>query len=185
MCDVLFTFLLVFVSITMLLKAKVESDSASYQQQNAIFLIVLNWEGNADLDLWCKDPQDRTVGFNRREGGEGSLFSLNRDNLGANTTEVGENGDVVSKVNEEIISLRGTFVGEYIVNVHAYNMKGQDLATATVKLIQNKPYKVITEKKKEIIKSGDEETFFRFTVDNKGVVTDMNELPTSMFGSHK
>jgi len=110
--DVLFTFLLVFVSITMLLKAKVDSDSASYQQQNAIYLIVLNWEGKADLDLWSKDPQSHLVSFHRREGGQGSLFSLNRDCLGSETTEVGEFGEIVSKVNEEIIAIRGTFIGE-------------------------------------------------------------------------
>lgn len=180
LCDILFTFLLVFVSITMLLKVKVESDNASYQQQNAVFLIVLNWEGNADLDLWSKDPQNRIVSFHRREGGEGSLFSLNRDCLGSATTEIGENGEPVSKINEEIIAIRGTFTGEYIVNVHGYNMKGQTSAAATVKLVQNKPYKILIEKKKTIETNGQEETFFRFSVDKDGKITDLNELPTSL-----
>ena len=154
--DVLFTFLMVFVCITMLLKAKSDTESAAYQQENALYLIVLNWEGKSDLDLWGKDPQGHIVSFNRREGGEGSLFSLNRDNQGSYSTEVGEDGEPVSKINEELISIRGAVAGEYIFTVHSYNIKGSSTPIkATVKLIKNKPYKVVTVKDKEFNTSGE------------------------------
>jgi hypothetical protein len=178
--DVLFTFLMVFVCITMLLKAKMDNDSSSYQQQNAVYLIVLNWEGNADLDLWSKDPQNRIVSFHRREGGDGSLFSLNRDCLGAMTTEVGPDGVPVNKINEEIITIRGVIAGEYVVNVHAYSMKNSPAVKAKVKLVKNKPYKVVVEKEKEFSHNGDEETYFRFSLNKDGDVTEINELPVSL-----
>ena len=178
--DVLFTLLMVFVCITILLKTKSDSDNESYRQQNAIYLIALNWEGNSDMDLWAKDPQNRLVCFKRREGGEGSLFSLNRDCLGAQTTEIGEDGTPINKINEEIISIRGTFVGEYVVNVHAYDMKGSAPVKTVVKLIKNKPYKVIVEKDILISATGSEETFFRFSLDKDGSVVDVNDLPVSL-----
>ena len=132
--DVLFTLVMILICITMLLKAKSDKDDASYQQQNAVYLIVLNWQGNADLDLWGKDPQNHIVGFPRREGGDGSLMSLNRDCLGASTSEIGPSGKPVATINEELISIRGTLQGEYIFNVHSYALKDGGITKATVKL---------------------------------------------------
>lgn len=164
----------------MLLNVKVQQDSAGYQQQNAVYIVTLNWEGDADLDLWGQDPQGRLVSFNRREGGEGSLFSLNRDCLGAQTTEMGPDGEIISKINEEIISIRGLIPGEYTFNLHAYNMKDSKPVKATVKLIKNKPYRLVIEKTKEISTSGQEETYFRFSTDKDGNAVNINELPTSL-----
>lgn len=187
--DVLFTFLMVFICITMLLKAKSDNESAAYKQQNAVYLIVLNWSGNADIDLWTKDGAGHAVGFSNREGGNGCLMSLNRDCLGAATSEVGASGyeglgpSAPAPVNEEIISIRGVTGGEYIVNSHAYALKDAGATKATVKLVKNKPYKVVTEKEFTFNATGEEHTFFRFTLDKDGNVIDMNELPTNLIGS--
>lgn len=182
--DVLFTFLMVFVCITFLLKAKSDTESASYQQENALYLIILNWEGNSDLDLWGKDPLGNIVSFSRREGGQGCLFSLNRDNQGAHSTEIGQDGNPIFKINEEIITIRGAVVGEYIFNVHSFNVRDSKVPIkATVKLVKNKPYKVVTIKEKEYYSNGEEQTFFRFSLDSNGTVTDINELPSSIIQS--
>ena len=169
----------------MLIKSKSENESNAYRQQNAIYLIVLNWSGNADIDLWTKDPGNHTIGFSNREGGNGSLVSLNRDCLGAVTSEKAEGQDVpVNPVNEEIVSVRGISQGEYIVNSHAYALKDAGSTKTTVKLIKNKPYKVIIEKEFTFSATGEEHTFFRFTLDKEGNVIDLNELPTNFTG-HK
>lgn len=178
--DVLFTLLMVFVIITILLKSHSENQDESFQQKNAIYLIVMDWKGNSDMDLWVKDSQNHLVCFKRREGGQGSLFSLNRDCLGAATTEVGPDGQPVNPVNEEIVTLRGIYVGEYVVNLHAYDMKQSEPVEVTVKLIQNKPYRVITQKTKTISTTGTEETFFRFTITQNKDVVDINDLPMSL-----
>lgn len=176
--DVLFTFLMVFLCIMALLKAKSDTENAAYQQQNAVYLISLTWEGNADLDLWGKDPVGHAVGFSNREGGNGCLMSLNRDCLGASTSEYGPNGEPVNKTNEEIIAIRGTLQGEYVFNVHSYALKGAKGTKAHVKLIKNKPYKIIVENDKVYESTGDEETFFRFTLDKDGnVIATDTELP--------
>lgn len=186
--DVLFTFLMVFICITMLLKAKSDKENESYKQQNAIYLIVLNWSGNADIDLWTKDGAGHAVGFSNREGGNGCLMSLNRDCLGASTSEVGAAGyefgsAVTLPVNEEILSIRGVTDGEYIVNSHAYALKDAGSTKVKVKLVKNKPYKVIVEKEFTFNSTGEEHTFFRFTLDKEGNVVDLNELPTNLIGT--
>jgi len=178
--DVLFTFLMVFVCITTLLKSKSDQNSASYQQQNAVYLVVMDWEGNADIDLWGKDPQNHIVGFPRREGGNGSLMSLNRDCLGASTSEVGPDGTPVNSINEEIISIRGTLQGEYIFNGHSYALKNAGATKVTTKLIKNKPYQVVAEKTKTFETTGEEQTFFRFSLDKDGNVAGITDLPANI-----
>lgn len=182
--DVLFTFLMVFLCIMALLKAKSDIDNPAYLQQNANYLIVLNWEGNADLDLWGKDPIGHSVGFSNREGGNGSLMSINRDCLGASTSEYGPEGEPVNKVNEEIITIRGSVQGEYIFNVHSYAIKGAKGTKAHVKLIKNKPYKVIVENEKTFEVDGEEQTFFRFSLDKDGnVIATDTQLPAAILPS--
>lgn len=180
--DVLFTFLLVFISIMMLInKVKSDAETAQAPKANVTHVITMTWEGDADLDLWVQDSQGHTVGFNSKEGGMGSLMSLNRDCLGAHTTEVNESGEVVNKVNEEIVSLRGIVEGEYIINAHAFNMKGSSPPVkAVIKVTQIKPYKEIAAKEREFLTTGDEVTFVRFTLDKNGNVTDLNELPATI-----
>lgn len=183
MIDVLFTFLLVFVVITMLIKAKSDNEDSSYKQENALYLISLMWQGNADIDLWARDSFSHIVGFPRREGGDGSLMSLNRDCLGASTTEINEFGEPVAKINEEIITIRGITQGEYIVNAHSYALKDAGSTKVSVKLVKNKPYKIIVEKDFMFETTGEEHTFFRFTLNKDGEVIDINDLPTNLIGS--
>lgn len=172
--DILFNFLLVFVAIVSLIKVKNNGDPAF--MQNAVYQIVMEWPGTSksDIDLWAQDPFGRLVGFKNREGGEGSLFALNRDDLG-DRTEKGAGGNVIP-INEEIISLRGTFEGEYIVNGHCYAKKENGPETIKVKLIKVKPFKEIVKKEREFTLDGDEKTFFRFRVDKDGNITETNEL---------
>ena len=174
--DVLFTFLLAFVCIIILLKAKSEQDPSF--KPNVIYQIAMTWEGNADIDLWAQDPKGRRCGFNCREGGDGSLFSLNRDCLGAQTTELNSDTGKTVPINEELISIRGIFEGEYIVNVHAYNLKDSQIPVKIkVKLIKMKPYKVVVEKEIGMTATGQEHTMFRFTVNKEEAITDINQLP--------
>ena len=170
----------------MLVKVSKSDNEVAAYQQSAVYQIVMTWEGDADMDLWAKDPHDHIASFNRREGGEGSLFSLNRDCLGANTTEINEQGEIVNKLNEEIISIRGVITGEYIINAHAYNMKGSPTPLKViVKLIKSKPYGITITKEREFFNTGDEQTFFRFTLDKNGNVIENNELQIKLTGQNR
>jgi hypothetical protein len=183
--DALFCFLMVFVVICSLIKHTTPQESA--YKPNAIYEIVLTWEGDADLDLWIQDPQGRKVGFARREGGDGSLCSLNRDCLGAARTETDSEGKVVNPVNEEIATIRGFIPGEFIVNVHSYNMNGTPVPLkAKVKLIKVKPYAEPAVEELEFNRTGEELTFFRFILsnqDNQITIADINRLPAKILNS--
>ncbi len=181
--DVLFALLIIFISMSLLMRADTKKVEAAYRQ-SAAFMIVLTWEGDADLDLWAQDPGGRKVGFNRREGGDGSMLSLNRDCLGAKRTETGEDGETL-KINEEIISIRGILPGEYLVNVHAYNMNGTPVPLkAKVKLIKVHPYSEVVIEEKDFQQTGDELTYFRFMLNKEGKVDGLTrDLPSSILNS--
>ena len=72
----------------------------------------------------------------------------------------------------------GIIPGEYVVNVHMYSERDKSEKTpVTVKLEKINPLlKTITIKETELGKAGDEKTCFRFTLDNVGDVTSVNDL---------
>jgi len=184
--EVLFNILLVFLVIITLSKIASKNESDPALAPNVMYQIVMDWPGESktDMDLWSKDPQGRLVGFNRREGGENSLFSLAHDDLGSRNDTTSDK--VVIKANQEIVSVRGTVEGEYVVNGHCYLKEPNSPAEkVTCKLVKVKPFKEFQLKEREFKVSGDEHTFFRFKVDEKGDVIDLNELPQKIVSMNK
>ena len=106
--DVLFCCLLMLVAILFLLKTEERKTKA--RPPNVIYEVVLTWSGesNDDLDLYVQAASGHVVSFNNREGGQGSLISLDHDALGKarNNSLPDENGVVVN-YNEEAVSFRG------------------------------------------------------------------------------
>tara|TARA_R100000808_G_scaffold24949_2_gene59791 strand:+ start:13037 stop:13636 length:600 start_codon:yes stop_codon:yes gene_type:complete len=177
--DVLFCCLLMLVAILFLLKS--EEEKTKMRPPNTLYEVILTWAGESedDLDLYVQAASGHVVSFNNREGGEGSLISLNHDALGKsrnNSLSVDIEGKVVG-FNEEIVAFRGATAGENIVNVHVYSKKDAEPVEATITLIKIKPYKQIVMKKKTLIATGDEKTAFRFKTDKNGEVIEINELP--------
>lgn len=180
--DVLFCCLLMLVAILFLLKTEEEKTKA--RPPNVIYEVVLTWDGesNDDLDLYVQSASGHTVSFNNREGGQGSLISLDHDALGKarnNSLRNGEEG-VVINANEEIVSFRGVHPGENIVTVHVYSKPDTPPIKATIKLIKIKPFKEIVVKEREFTMSGEEKLAFRFKTDISGEVIEVNELPASL-----
>jgi len=180
--DVLFCCLLMLVAILFLLKT--EEEKTKSRPPNVIYEIILTWDGNSedDLDIYVQSASGHKVSFNRREGGEGSLISLDHDALGKRTNNSlaeGQEGTVVP-FNEEIVSFRGVTEGENIVTVHVYS-KRDDLPTkAKIKLIKIKPFKEIVVREKVFETTGQEKTAFRFKTDKNGNILDINELPANL-----
>ena len=180
--DVLFCCLLMLVAILFLLKT--EEEKIKSRPPNAIYEVILTWDGesNDDLDLYVRAASGHTVSFNNREGGQGSLISLDHDALGKsrnNSLASGQQGTVIS-YNEEIVSFRGVTKGENIVTVHVYSKQDEKPVTATIKLIQIKPFKEVVSKKRVFSTVGDEKTAFRFKTDENGRITEVNELHASL-----
>jgi len=180
--DVLFCCLLMLVAILFLLKT--EEQKTKSRPPNVLYEVVLTWDGNSedDLDLYVRAASGHTVAFNNREGGQGSLISLDHDALGKrrnNSLTEGEEGRVV-EFNEEIVSFRGVVEGENIVTVHVYAKRDEKPIKATIKLIKIKPFKEVAAKEKEFTVTGEEKTAFRFKTDKEGNILEINELPASL-----
>lgn len=169
--------LAVFIAITALLKYAEKKEDSTAPPQNAIFQVLMEWsnESASDIDLWGEDPQNNIVGFKRREGGDTCLMSLARDDIGT-AGDFLANGVNIKK-NNEVISIRGIVEGEYIFNAHFYAKKDEKEAfRVNAKLVRVKPYELIVEKEIVFFDEGDEQTFFRFSLNKDGEVSGVNNL---------
>jgi len=170
--------------VAILFLLKTEEEKTKSRPPNVIYEVVLTWDGNSedDLDLYVRAASGHTVCFNNREGGQGSLVSLDHDALGKrtnNSLETGALGTVVG-FNEEIVSFRGVTEGENVVTVHVYAKRDDKPTKATIKLIKIKPYKEVVVREKTLEVTGDEKTAFRFKTDKDGNILEVNELPANL-----
>tara|TARA_B100001559_G_scaffold302530_1_gene290367 strand:- start:1964 stop:2560 length:597 start_codon:yes stop_codon:yes gene_type:complete len=180
--DVLFCCLLMLVAILFLLKT--EEEKTKMRPPNVIYEVILTWDGesNDDLDLYVQAATGHVACFNNREGGQGSLISLDHDALGKsrnNSLANGQEGTVIN-YNEEVVSFRGVTAGENIVTVHVYSKPDDEPIKGTIKLIKIKPYKEVIVKERTFTLTGEELTAFRFKTDAQGNVLEVNELPAKL-----
>jgi len=171
------------VAILFLLKIE---ERINMRPPNVLYEVILTWEGesNDDLDLYVQSASGHVVSFNNREGGQGSLISLDHDALGKirNNTLPNQEGVIVN-YNEEVVSFRGVTEGENIVTVHVYLKRDSDPIKATIKLIKIKPFKEVVTKERVFEITGDEKIAFRFKTNKNGEIIDINELPTNLVKS--
>tara|TARA_Y100001938_G_C8080582_1_gene428788 strand:- start:720 stop:1253 length:534 start_codon:yes stop_codon:yes gene_type:complete len=170
--------------VAILFLLKTEEQKTKMRPPNVIYEVVLTWDGesNDDLDLYVQAASGHTVSFNNREGGQGSLISLDHDALGKsrnNSLANGQQGTVVN-YNEEVVSFRGVTSGENIVTVHVYSKRDDAPVKGTIKLIKIKPFKEVITKEITFESTGQEKTAFRFTTDKNGDILDVNELPANL-----
>ena len=91
-------------------------------KKNADYVITMEWpvDVDCDIDLWVRDPQNNIVSYRFMEAG---LMYFERDDMGKRrSVYLLDNKEIViDPDNKEYVTLRGTFPGEYIVNVHVYS----------------------------------------------------------------
>jgi hypothetical protein len=151
-------------------------------ESKADFLIILNWDTKShnDLDLWIRDPLENIVSFKRKDNG---LMHLDRDDLGGRNDRVKQPDGTIKYValNREILALRGTVEGWYVVNIHSYRKRDEpNPVKGSVELIQVNPYKVIAIQEFEIQLQGIEKTIWQFEMDDTGDIVDIKEEPYSI-----
>jgi len=183
--DVLFCCLLMLVAILFLLKS--EEEQTKMRPPNVLYEVILTWDGGSedDLDIYVQAASGHIVSFNNREGGQGSLISLDHDALGKrqnNSLAANTEGKVVD-FNEEIVSFRGVIEGENIVTIHVYSKKDLEPIKATIKLIKIKPFREIVMKERVFESTGQEKTAFRFRTSKDGRITEVSELPANLVNS--
>ena len=176
--DVLFNTLLCFAALFALSFVLINpSKTDKNTESKAEFIIVVTWpqELDNDVDVYLEDPQGNMVAFMRREDG---LMHLDRDDLGSrNDSIMTPAGRIEYLENREIITIRGTVPGEYILNVHMYHKNSKEpLTPVTVIVDKINPYGTVALRTVELKDKGDEQTVCRFTVNNEGKVTNVSYL---------
>ena len=179
--DVLFCCLLMLVAILFLLKT--EEEKTKSRPPNVIYEVILTWDGKSkdDLDLYVQAASGHVVSFNNREGGQGSLISLDHDALGIRNNFLPKDQQgIIAKFHEERVSFRGVTNGENIVTVHVYSKRDDAPTKGTIRLIKIKPFKEAIVKEITFESTGQEKTAFRFLTDSTGEILEINELPATL-----
>jgi hypothetical protein len=159
--DLLFTMMIAFMAMSIMAliitTKKLETDSIN--QGN--ILVELFWDKNitADIDLWVKAPNEKSVGYSRKNG---ITFNLLRDDLGRAY-------DPESR-NSEIAVGRGIKSGEYIINVHRFSSlaEGPISCIVSVTIHKNDTTINILKEKHVLTLPLEESTVARFTLDETG-----------------
>ena len=186
--DLLFNILLgfAFLFIVAFLLIKPEAKKKDFDRR-AEFVIILEWNHDAadDLDLYVQDPMGDRVSFRLPRV---NFMHLDKDDLGkANDTIVNADGSRSTvMINREVVTIRGISPGEFIINAHYYSTRdysGRPVEFGETKISANKPKKNLTVKvelhkvtpytilwtgEKQFTQKGQEETFLRFRIDDKG-----------------
>lgn len=148
------------------------------------YAIIMEWPNKSpdDVDLYVRDPAGNIAFFNSRDVG---LMHLDHDDQGtASDKAQTSNGTVSIELNEERVILRGIMEGEYTVNVHMYDKRSGEPTPVTVSLYRLKGEDTeVLKKVRTLVRSGDEQTAFRFTVKRDESLTDVNDLQRSLLGS--
>jgi hypothetical protein len=151
----------------------------------AKIIITLRWpnESVADIDLWVRGPDGKSVGYARKDG---KYIILDRDDLGRGNDIYIVNGErKVVKKNMEMMTINDLPDGEYVVNLHNYSFNFADPfgsrreeeeeypIPTEVEVVQMTPYKVLWTGKAKLIYR-QEVTLITFKVTD-GVVHDIRD----------
>lgn len=147
-----------------------------------VYAVSVTWPdgSNDDVDLWVQDPQGNIAWYGQLTAG---LMTLGGDDLGTATSGTVDtpSGTVKTLANGERTIIKGSVPGEYTVNLVMYlkNDPGPITATVTLWRLRGADEKV-REQKIVLVRTGQEVTAFRFTLDRAGNASNFNRLPKSM-----
>jgi hypothetical protein len=147
----------------------------------AEYIITTTWPDNHpdDIDTYVQDPGGNIVWYRNPEAG---LLTLDRDDRGNFRDVIVVNGErIENPINQETITMRGIVAGEYVVNVYHYVANGVDPVPVTVKVERINPsVEVVFYGTVELDHRGDEQTVIRFTLDEEGNPSNLNNRPKSL-----
>ena len=179
----LLTGTVVLFVLTTLLIAPITKQNEGIKK-NADYIITTEWPENVDcdVDVWVRDPQNNIISYKMPESG---LMYLERDDMGQRRSifDIGGEKTIIDPDNKEYVTLRGTFPGEYVVNVHVYSCKAVTEEKSmpidapvnvpvTVELMRINPSLVSVKKVVlTMTQVWQEQTAFRFVMgDNKNII---------------
>lgn len=143
----------------------------------AEYIITVTWPDSDpnDIDAWVEEPDGNLVWFQTREAG---LIHLDRDDRGNINDVLTINGKVIQNpLNQEVVTIRGTVVGEYVVNIFYYASENNKPVPVKVRVDRVNPQlEVIYYDTLTMDKVGDEKTAVRFTIDANGSIVNLNSI---------
>ncbi len=147
----------------------------------AEYIITVQWPDNNpnDIDTWVEEPDGNLVWFQSKEAG---LIHLDRDDRGNVNDTLTINGQTVQNpLNQEVVTIRGTVVGEYVVNIFYYGSEDNKPVDVNVRVDKVNPQlEVIYYGTLKLQKPGDEKTAVRFTIDQDGKLSNINHIEKSL-----
>jgi hypothetical protein len=143
----------------------------------AEYIITVTWPDNNpdDIDTWVEEPDGNLVWFQNKEAG---LIHLDRDDRGNINDTLTINGQTIQNpLNQEVVTIRGTVVGEYVVNIFYYASEDNKPVPVQVRVDKVNPQlEVVYYGTMTLDKVGDERTAVRFTIDANGKLLNVNSI---------
>ncbi len=147
----------------------------------AEYIITITWPDNSpdDVDVWVEDPTGQLLWYRAPEQG---LIHLDRDDRGAlNDTLLINGEEIQNPLNQEVVTIRGTVTGQYVVNIHYYQSQTNNPVPVSVRLAKVNPALEIVYYDTIILeKLNDEKTAVRFEIRSDGSVGEINSLPKKL-----
>ena len=147
----------------------------------AEYIITINWKDLSpnDVDVWVEEPNGGVVWFRNPEAG---LLHLDRDDRGNfNDTIIVGGKEITNPLNQEVVTLRGSLAGEYVVNLHYYETKDEEPVEVSVKVEKVNPkLEVIYYGSSTLARKGEEKTAVRFRVAADGSAVSTSSLPKKL-----
>ena len=177
--DLLFNTLMGFSFLFMvsLLFINPQDTSASVEKK-AEYIISATWPQSLedDVDLWMRAPTGHTVSYLAKEVG---WLHLERDDRGElNDVLMIDGKKEIHPINQEIITIRKRYAGEYIVNLYYYTAKSSSTLPVKIRIDRINPkYETVFKDTIELKKQDQEITALRFTIKEDGSVHKINKLP--------
>ncbi len=144
----------------------------------AEYIITLSWPEDVadDIDVWVEDPHGEVVSYLQKDAG---WLHLDRDDRGEiNDTIMIDGQEIIHRINQEVVTIRGIVSGEYIVNAYFYEARSQKPIEVSLTIDKVNPtLKTVFFDKVIMDRQDMEHTFIRFKLDGKGEILDLNRLP--------
>lgn len=173
--NVLLGFILLFFLAILFLSPAEDTGKIDIEAE---YVITVSWPDNSpdDIDTWVEDPQGQVTWFRNRSTG---LVHLDRDDRGMLNDTLEVNGErIENPLNQEVVAVRGSLPGEYIVNVHYYQSETEASVPVAVKVARVNPtYTIAYYGVTTLSQKGEEQTAVRFTVFGDGSIGSVNQRP--------
>jgi hypothetical protein len=168
----------------MMVVTKLQQTAEKSPEINGMYMITMTWqpESEDDIDIWVQDPENSILCFVNKTVG---FMALDRDDYG-HRGDTDTDGNLAYNENREVVMIRKVIHGEYTVNVHFYTQPSAVVQNnITVRLEKISPYAQIAMKTLTMSTKGDEQTAFRFFVDENGIISSVYDTPKQLVGIPK